>query len=75
MKVSTPVYDIYSLFLSVEFGSIDISGLIDEYFKENELLDYEIKWLLTLLFIVCIVLEPFFLPKFVNILSKYGFLA
>lgn len=52
MKVSTPVYDIYSLFLSVEFGSIDISGLIDEYFKENELLDYEIKWLLTLLFIV-----------------------
>ena len=51
MKIASPIYDLLALFNSVEFGSIDISGIIDEYLKINELYDYEKKWLLSSLFI------------------------
>ena len=51
MKLASPIFDILSLFNNVEFGSIDISGLIDEYSKINELYDYEKHWLLSYLFI------------------------
>ena len=51
MKLASPIYDLLSLFNNVEFGSIDISGIIDEYLKINELYDYEKRWLLSNLFI------------------------
>lgn len=51
MKIAPPVYDIKALFDSIEFGSVDISGMIDEYFKHINFEDYEKEWLLTLLFI------------------------
>ena len=51
MKLASPIYDLLSLFNNVEFGSIDISGIIDEYLKINELYDYEKRWLLANLFI------------------------
>ena len=51
MKLASPVYDLYDLFNKVEFGSIDISGLLDNYFDKVKFEEYEKNWLLTLLFI------------------------
>lgn len=51
MKLASPIYDLYDLFNKVEFGSIDISGLLDIYFKNISFEEYEKNWLLSLLFI------------------------
>lgn len=52
MKLASPVYDLKSLFDKIEYGNIDIVLMLDEYLKINQLYDYEISWLLSLLFIV-----------------------
>ena len=40
------------LFNCVDFGNLDISGLFDEYLNTMNFEDYEIEWMLSLLFIV-----------------------
>ncbi len=52
MKLNSPVFDIKSLFDVIEFGTIDISGMFDEYSKNMHLEEYELEWMMTLLFIV-----------------------
>lgn len=52
MKQNSPIYDLVDLFDKIEYGSIDLSGMMDEYFKNFSLEEYEIEWLLTLLFIL-----------------------
>lgn len=52
MKIASPIYDIKDLVDKISFGSIDISSIFDVYLANNTLEDYEIKWLLSLLFIV-----------------------
>lgn len=51
MKLSSPIVDLKQLFDKIEYGQIDISGMLDEYFKNMSLEDYEKEWLLCLLFI------------------------
>lgn len=75
MKMASPVYDLKSLFDAIEFGSIDISGMFDEYFKNMKLEDYEIQWLLTLLFIpktLKLISDDLFnLDKLMKVLFRY----
>lgn len=75
MKLASPVYDLKDLFEKVTFGSIDISGMINEYLKNIELEDYEKEWLLSLLFIVpklnIIENDIKNLKNMMNILFKY----
>lgn len=52
MKLASPIFDLKALFDVIDFGSIDVSGMLSEYFKYFSLEDYEKKWLLSLLFIV-----------------------
>lgn len=67
------VYDLKSLFDKIEFGSIDLSLLMNEYLAINSLEDYEIYWLFALLYIV----EPldFTQDEFINIklLNNFSF--
>lgn len=51
MKIASPIYEIVSLFSKTYFGSVDLSGCLDEYLKEFSLEDYEKEWLLSLLYI------------------------
>ena len=51
MKVASPIYDLKSLIDNIEFGSIDISGLFELYLSNNKLEEYEVDWLLSLLFV------------------------
>lgn len=51
MALNTPLFDLISLFNNVEFGTIDLSKMLNEYFSIIKYDDYEIKWLLALLFI------------------------
>lgn len=51
MTVASPVYDIKDLFDKASFGAIDLSAAINLYTSKFILNDYEVKWLLTLLFI------------------------
>lgn len=52
MKMTSPVYEFKSLFSKIEFGEIDISGMFDEYLKSMSLEEYELKWMLSILYIV-----------------------
>lgn len=52
MCSNSPIYDLIDLFNKIEFGMIDLSGLINEYLSVNTLNDYEIEWLLAELFIL-----------------------
>ena len=51
MKLMSPVFEIKSLFDTINFGNLDISGLFDEYLNIMDFQDYEIEWMLSLLFI------------------------
>lgn len=51
MALNPPLFDLIALFNNVEFGTIDLSKMLNEYFSFINYEDYEIKWLLTLLFI------------------------
>ena len=51
MQICSPVYEIQSLFEHSYFGSIDLSGCLTEYFDKFTLEDYEIEWLLALLYV------------------------
>lgn len=51
MKQASPVYEIKSLFDNVSFGNLDISGLFDEYLNIMKFEEYEVEWMLSLLFI------------------------
>lgn len=51
MKVGSPIYDLKSLIDNINFGSIDISGLFELYLSNNKLEEYEVDWLLSLLFV------------------------
>lgn len=51
MKQASPVYEIKSLFDNVNFGNLDISGLFDEYLNIMKFEEYEVEWMLSLLFI------------------------
>lgn len=44
------VYDLKSLFDNIEFGSIDLSLILENYFKTIEVSEYEIYWLFSLLY-------------------------
>ena len=74
MKLSSPIYDLKSLFDKIDYGNINVVGMFDEYLKINELYDYEISWLLSLLFIVEELKltddDKDNLKKFMNILFK-----
>lgn len=51
LTLAPSIYDIKYLFDSSFTGSIDLSGFVEEYFKNYSLLEYEKEWLLGLLFI------------------------
>lgn len=52
LKQASPVYDLKSLFEKIEFGSVDLSGIIDEYLHSITLEEYELYWLFSLLYII-----------------------
>ena len=51
LTIAPSIYDIKYLFDTSFAGSIDLSGFIEEYFNNFNLLEYEKEWLLGLLFI------------------------
>lgn len=51
ITIAPPIYDLKYLFDYSFVGAIDITGFIQEYLNNFELLDYEKEWLLALLFI------------------------
>lgn len=58
MTICSPVFEITSLFEHSYFGSIDLSGCLKEYFNKFSFEDYEIEWLLALLYIPRIKFYP-----------------
>lgn len=51
MKLASPIYDLVDLVNKIEFGTIDVSSLFEVYLGNNQLYDYEIKWLLSMLYV------------------------
>lgn len=51
MTLASPIMDLKSLFERIDYGDIDISFMLEEYFKNMRLDDYEIEWLLAILYI------------------------
>lgn len=58
MQICSPVFEIKSLFEHSYFGAIDLSGCLKEYFAKFQFEDYEVEWLLALLYIPYIKFYP-----------------
>lgn len=58
MSICSPIYEMKSLFEHSFFGSIDLSGCLKEYFDKFSFEDYEIEWLLALLYIPNVKFYP-----------------
>lgn len=58
MQICSPVFEIKSLFEHSYFGSIDLSGCLREYFDKFEFEEYEIHWLLAILYIPYLKFYP-----------------
>lgn len=52
IKISPPIFDLIYLFNYISYGNIDLSGIINEYLNVFKLEEYEIYWMLSLLYIV-----------------------
>lgn len=52
INLASPIEDLIYIFNNIDFNSLDISGLINEYTNSFTLEEYEIYWLLIKLFIV-----------------------
>lgn len=58
MTICSPIFEIKSLYDHSYFGSIDLSGCLKEYFEKFSFEDYEIEWLLALLYIPNVKFYP-----------------
>ena len=52
IKISSPIFDLLHIFNYINYGNIDLSGMINEYLNVFKLEEYEIYWMLSLLYIV-----------------------